>query len=194
MVDDKIWEENRQIRLKVKAKPRPPYNQGECHVTLFQWDNTQVGKKTYPRTDPTNGWNSTYSVEAWITEAAKKGDYNYVRKVIGSSPRVSAGPLSTATWEVTKPLEIASLLEDKLVITPLKNGKNGPYIRFTLGGQTWSSNLKESPNDPRVFCDVKLQEWEWREIGGFLYQWEYRRVINCDFQCTWGGGKSSNAP
>lgn len=173
------------IKLPPPPPPKPvaPYSEGKCHVKIKQWWNPYTGYSGIIRVAPTNGWGCSYSLQVDI--------FDNNNQKIGSTPhRVNAGAKSNAKDEVTEPLRLNSKLEDVLEITPLKNGD---YIRYTLGGgQTWPSDGKTKLIDNRANCtDVKKQSWATGDVASNNTK-EMFRFIDCDFECYWGGGKSSD--
>ena len=157
----------------------PPFAVGTCRVEVKLYLNSSDGRVQVLRTDPNNGWGSTYSVTVAIFDAKSN--------LIGEHPkRTAAGSVGADRKEKMPPLEVPSKLEHKLVVTPQKWGE---YVQFWLPEIAWpSNNIK---GDPRAECNAE----EDKKIGWLFSEdkTETYRLIKCKFECKWAGGKSSNA-
>ncbi|KAI9671168.1 MAG: hypothetical protein M1817_003675 [Caeruleum heppii] len=99
--------------------PTAPYEEGKCSLHLQQWDNYKAVRHG-PRYGPGYGA-AVYSVAVTVYDAKKKE--------IGKVDRTDA--------QEGSPLELKSMLEDVLVITP---DQGDDSIEFELGAQDWKSN------------------------------------------------------
>jgi hypothetical protein len=145
-------------------------------LKVVQWNNKYDGMTNIIRIDPYHGHKSSYSVSVEIFDAG--------RTLIGKHERVDAGDPGSDRKETAGPLSVPSKLESVLVVTPEK--QNNGYVQFKLGDLSWPSN-----NDipPENLSKAKCTESNFvtSEDGKEAF-----RYIDCEFDCRWGGGKSSD--